>query len=185
MPATALVTSEQYLALPDEFDQHGNRIKDELIGGEIVKMPPASRVHDRLKNRISKILTKFLDQNPQLGLEANVEIGTRVSRIDTFVPDVSIIRISRLSEGDSRIVQGPPDIAIELVSPSDTASHLKAKVEAYLANGSSSVWVVFPELKSVEAHTPGVTRELKADDRIEDHLLPGFSVPVSAFFELS
>jgi len=38
MPATALVTSEQYLALPDQFDQNGNRIKDELIGGEIVQM---------------------------------------------------------------------------------------------------------------------------------------------------
>ncbi|HEX6894244.1 MAG TPA: Uma2 family endonuclease [Bryobacteraceae bacterium] len=115
MPATALVTSEQYLALPDEFDQHGNRIKDELIGGEIVKMPPASNRHDRLKNRISKLLTTFLDQNKQLGLESNVEIGTRVSAYDTFVPDVSVIKKSRFSD-QQRIVQGPPEIAVELVS---------------------------------------------------------------------
>jgi hypothetical protein len=40
MPATAILTSEQYLALPEEFDQNGNRIKDELSGGEVVKMPP-------------------------------------------------------------------------------------------------------------------------------------------------
>ena len=185
MPATALVTSEQYLALPDQFDQNGNRIKDELIGGEIVPMPPASRAHDRLKNRISKIITRFLDENERLGLEANVEMGTKVSRYDTFVPDVSITRVSRLSGDDARILQGPPEIAMEIVSPSDTASHLKAKVEAYLTNGSSSVWVIFPELKSVEVHRPGSMHELKGDDRIDDPLLPGFSVPVSAFFELS
>jgi Uma2 family endonuclease len=184
MPATALVTSEQYLALPDQFDQHGNRIKDELIGGEIVQMPPASHQHDRLKNRIGKLLTSYLDKNQQLGLESNVEIGTRVTRLDTFIPDVSVTQSSRFSEHD-RILQGPPEIAIEIVSPSDTASHLKAKVDAYLTNGSASVWVIFPELKSVEAHRPGSMHELKGDDRIEDPLLPGFSVPVSSFFELS
>ena len=183
MTATALVTSEQYLALPDQFDQSGNRIKDELIGGEIVKMPPASRQHDRMKNLISKILTRFLDQNKHLDLESNVEIGAQVSRLDTFVPDVSVIRISRLSE-DTRIVQGPPEIAIEIVSPRDTASHLKAKVDAYLANGSHSVWVVFPESKSVVIHKSDSMRELRAEDSVEDSLLPGFSVPVSAFFEL-
>ena len=181
MPATALVTSEQYLALPDEFDQSGNRIRDELIGGEIVKMPPASRKHDRLKNRISKILTKFLDQNEHLGLESNVEIGAQVSKLDTFVPDVSVTRLTRLS-ADDRIVQGPPEIAIEVVSPG--TSRLKAKVDAYLAHGALSVWVVFPESRSVVVHRSGSILELSGDQNIEDPLLPGFSVPVSSFFEL-
>ena len=44
MAATTLLTSDQFLAMPEEFDQHGNRIKDELIGGEVVKMPPASSI---------------------------------------------------------------------------------------------------------------------------------------------
>ena len=39
MAATTLLTSDQFLALPEEFDQYGNRIKDELIGGEVVIMP--------------------------------------------------------------------------------------------------------------------------------------------------
>ena len=64
MPATALLTSEQYLSLPEEFDQNGNRIKDELIGGEVVKMAPPSRVHDWIKNRINRLLSRYLDANP-------------------------------------------------------------------------------------------------------------------------
>ena len=46
MAATTLLTSDQFLALPEEFDQFGNRIKDELIGGEVVKMAFPSPPHD-------------------------------------------------------------------------------------------------------------------------------------------
>jgi Uma2 family endonuclease len=147
MPTTALVTSERYLALPDEFDQNGNRIKDELIGGEIVKMPPASQLHDQIKNEINLILSDFLRANRQLCLKSFVEMGVRLDRLNTCVPDVIVIRRDRL-DATGRIVNGAPELAIEVVSPSDTASHLKA------------------------------------DQNIEDPLLPGFSTPVSAFFEL-
>ena len=127
MPATALLTSEQYLALPDEFDKNGNHVKDE---------------------------------------------------------HASVVRRERLSI-DDRIFRGAPELAIEVVSPDDTAKHLKSKVDTYLAGGSQSVWVVFPDARSVMVHTADSVRELKADQKIEDPLLPGFSIPVSAFFELT
>jgi Uma2 family endonuclease len=123
MPATALLTSEQYLALPDEFDKNGNRVKDELIGGEVVRMPPASRVHDQL--------------------------------------------------------------AIEVVSPQVKEKHFKRKVDSYLQGGSNTVWVVYPDTRSVMVHTSDSVRELKANQKIDDPLLPRFSTPVSAFFELT
>lgn len=169
MPTTALVTSEQYLARPDEFDQNGNRIKDELIGGEIVKMPPASQLHDQIKNEINLILSDFLRANRQLCLKSFVEMGVRLDRLNTCVPDVIVIRRDRL-DATGRIVNGAPELAIEVVSPSDTASQ--------------SVWVDYPDARSLMVCTGGSVRELKADQNIEDPLLPGFSTPVSAFFEL-
>jgi Uma2 family endonuclease len=184
MPSTALVTSEQYLALPDEFDQNGNRIKDELIGGEIVKAPLASLQHDVVKNEISRVINRYLATNPDLALECNVGMGTLVSKYDTFVPDVSVMQIARLS-AEARIFLGPPELAIEVVSPVDSNSHLKAKVAAYLANGSHSVWVVYPESRSVMVHERRSVREVIAEQRIEDALLAGFSAPVSSFFELA
>jgi Uma2 family endonuclease len=87
--------------------------------------------------------------------------------------------------GDERVFQGASELAIEVVSPSDTAKHLKIKVDAYLTNGSKTVWVVYPGDRSVMAHTAGAARELKADQKIEDPLLPGFSHAVSGFFELT
>ena len=184
MPATALLTSEQYLALPDEFDKNGNRVKDELIGGEVVKVPPPSRIHDRIKNRINRILIRYLDANPQLCVDTLVEIGAEVTKLDVFIPDVSVFSIQRLSS-DERIVRGAPELAIEVVSPHVKEKHLKRKVDSYLQGGSKTVWVVYQDAKSVIIHTADSVRELKADQKIEDPLLPGFSTPVSAFFELT
>ena len=95
MAATTLLTSDQFLAMPEEFDQHGNRIKDELIGGEVVKMAFPSLPHDLIKNEINVLLMRFLDSRPELGLRSLVEIGTHVSDYDAFMPDVSIIKIGR------------------------------------------------------------------------------------------
>jgi Uma2 family endonuclease len=184
MAATTLLTSDQFLAMPEEFDQHGNRIKDELIGGEVVKMPPASLLHDLIKNRIHELLMDYLRANPQLALKSLVEIGAQVSDADAFIADVSVVKRSFLP-GTTRVFQGSPDLAIEVVSPSDTAKHLKRKVNAYLQGGAKSVWIVFPEDRSVMTHTAGSVRELKAEQSIADPLLPGFSTPVAAFFELT
>jgi Uma2 family endonuclease len=180
MPATALLTSEQYLALPDEFDKSGNHIKDELIAGEIVRMSPPWLVHDLIKNRINKILVHL----EKMGVRALIGMGAQVAEYDTFVPDVCVVSRNRLST-DDRIFGGAPEIAIEVVSPEDQEVHLKHKIAAYLANGATTVWVVYPDDRSVMVHTAGSMRELKADQIIEDPLLPGFSTPVSAFFELT
>jgi Uma2 family endonuclease len=184
MAATTLLTSDQFLALPEEFDQHGNRIKDELIGGEVVKIPPASLIHDLIKNRINELLLAYLGANPQLGLKSLVEIGAQVSDADAFIPDVSVVRRGRL-HGQTRVFQGSPEIAIEVVSPTDTAKHLKRKVKAYLEGGPQSVWIVFPEHRSIMVHTASSVRELRTGESIIDPLLPGFSTSVAAFFELT
>ncbi len=68
---STLLTSNQFLALPDELDQNGNRIKVELIGGEVVRMPPASLLHDLIKNKIHELLMDFLRGNPQLTLRVS------------------------------------------------------------------------------------------------------------------
>jgi len=181
MPAAAILTSEQYLALPEEFDKNGNRIKDELIAGEVVKMPPPSQLHDRTKNRISRILARFLDARPELAMEALVEIAFQVSKIDTFVSDVCVVRRDR-SDSTERIMIGAPDLAIEVVSPTDPAEQVKHKIHAYLNAGSKSAWVVYPASHSIEVYAEGSMGELTANQILEDPVLPGFAAPVSEFF---
>jgi Uma2 family endonuclease len=181
MPATTIVTSAQFLAMPEEYDQNGNRIKDELIAGEIVRMPPAPLRHDWIKTRISRIIGRYLDSHPSVEVEFIVEAGCEVGEIDTYQPDVSVLRASRLST-QGRILEAAPELAIEVVSPSNTAVRMKRKVSTYLQNGAQSVWIVHPEDQSVVVHASDSVRELKGDQPIDDPLLPGFSTPVAAFF---
>lgn len=61
----------------------------------------------------------------------------------------------------------------------------KMKTEAHFANGSHCVWIVFPDARSVMIYTSDSVREIKGEQVIEDPVLPGFSCPVSAFFELT
>jgi Uma2 family endonuclease len=185
MSTSALVTSEQYLALPDEFDQSGNRIQDELIGGEIVKMPPGSQLHHLVKARIVRLVSAYLDATPASSVTILTEMPFVVSPNDMMIPDASALRKERLTPYRDQYLRGAPDLAIEVVSPTDTANRLKHKVDAYLQNGSKTVWVVYPDSRSVVIHSGDSTREVKGNQRIEDTLLPGFSVPVSSFFELT
>jgi Uma2 family endonuclease len=183
MVTSALLTTETYLAQPEQYDRNGNRIKDELIAGEIVLVPPPSRQHDVIKARTNKVLTLFLAANPHLQLGVYPEIAFAVTERDTLVPDVSVIDERRVVESTDRILTGAPEIAIEVVSPSDTAVHVKAKVSTYLAHGSKSVWVFYPGDKSIVLHSARGSREVKIGDMLEGDALPGFSEPVARFFE--
>ena len=180
MASATHITSAEFLARPDEFDENGNRIMEELIGGEIVPMPHASKRHDVTKNWIGRILFRYLDANPGQGLTGLIEAGFLVAETDTFAPDVAVVRIERLAE-EGRLINGPPDIAIEVVSPTDTAIGIRRKIKACLENGSRSVWIFYDDA-SVVVHTPSQIRELSGEQNVEDPLLPGFSVPASTFF---
>lgn len=184
MAATSLLTSEQFLALPEEFDEHGLPIQRELIHGEVFPMPHAAQRHDTIRSNILEAVIPYLLQNKQLGLKAFPDSQYKVTSDDAYVPDASVLAISRLAAGET-YVSGAPEIAIEVVSPSESAAHLKVKTDAYLANGSRSVWIVFPEVRSVMVYTSDSIREFKSDQSINDPLLPGFASPVSAFFELT
>ena len=172
------------MALPDEFDQWGNRIRDELIGGEVDKYPIQPLSHDLPRNNVAEALIHYLLANEHLEFTVLITTGFQVSKYDTFVPDVSLVENKQLGRG-VRITQGPPLIAIKVVAPTDKEVHLRSKVGAYLENGSKTVWVVYPNSRSVMIYTADSIRELRGDQLIEDRLLPGFSVPISRFFHRS
>ena len=99
--------------------------------------------------------------------------------------DVAVLPLSRLNPREQLYLQGAPDLTIEVITPTDLEIHLQRKINAYLDNGSGSVWVIYPEARSVMTYRADGITKLKAPQSISDPLLPGFSCPVSAFFELT
>jgi len=110
------------------------------------------------------------------------ETPFRLGPRDAPMPDVSVVLKGRLQRGNSSLIAICPDIAIEVVS-SEPAKVLRAKVQLYLQNGASAVWVAYPELRMIQVYTGEGVRELTGDEPLEaPHILPGFRVSASAFF---
>jgi Uma2 family endonuclease len=174
---TTLVTVQEFLQLPE---LEGQRM--ELIGGEVVTMGSGKVSHEVVKKNLIKILVVWLAQNPIA--EVFAETMFQIDDQTSLIPDLSVLFPGRATPGGTGLIQGAPELAIEVVS-SETAVRLAGKIELYLGHGSKSVWVVFPEQRVVWIYDDsGQARRFERNQTLEDPaVLPGFSAPVSAIFE--
>jgi Uma2 family endonuclease len=174
---TTLVTVQEFLQLPEP---EGQRI--ELIGGEVISMGRGGIRHECVKSNLNQILAVWLAQNPiaKLFVETTFELDEH----DSPIPDLSVVFPGRIPPGSTGLIQGAPELGIEIVS-SETAARLEVKIELYLAHGSKSVWIVFPESRVVRIFSAdGHSRKFEQNQILEDPtVLPGFQTPVFAIFE--
>ncbi len=157
----------------------------ELVDGEILELPYSN---DEQGEIVVNVGTAFKGYSRQRGVgEARVETGYRLRTGPDTVrgPDVSFVLHPRVEGRGSGFPVGAPDIAVEVVSPSDTAAEIARKVAEYLAAGSQRVWVVYPSSRRVVVHRDdGSVLSFNGDDVITDEeLMPGFSLPLSEIFE--
>ncbi len=178
MSTQTLLTVAEFERLPDDGNQH------ELDEGELIVMPPPMLGHGRIQIRLARTLGNFVDINA-LG-EVLTETGFRLFADTVRAPDVSFIASKNRSRLDLKhYSELAPDLAIEILSPSDVASQWNRKIRQYLKAGSHTVWVIDPEVQTVSVYnSDGSFRMLGPDDQIDaPELLPGFSVPVHSLFE--
>jgi len=130
----------------------------------------------------SKILVIWLARNRVGRLFA--ETMFQLDDYNTLIPDLSVVFPGHVAPGTTDWLHGAPEIAIEVVS-SETAARLEQKIDLYLAHGSKSVWVAFPQRRVVRIFdAAGQSRKFEQNQALEDPtVLPGFSTPVSAIFE--
>ncbi|MGQ0815177.1 MAG: Uma2 family endonuclease [Gemmatimonadota bacterium] len=174
-----LLTLEEYQALPDD-----GRYIDEVSRGRLVREPRPAYRHGRIVMRIGQLLLNYVDAHPGAG-RVVAESGFVLEDVPLTLrgPDVAFIRADR-AEPAKGFFRGAPDIAIEVVSPSNTAAELQEKVLEFLDAGTSLVWVVYPDTRTVVEHRSASDISLlRASDGLTTPLLPGFQIPVSALFE--
>ena len=138
---TQLVTAEELARLPDDGYRY------ELVEGRLVRMSPVNFDHGRIVMRIGFLLSSHLKQHP-VGV-VGAEIGFKLAANPDTVrgPDIAFVRSERVPSPTGRrgFFKGPPDVAIEVLSPDDRTSEVHAKTEEYLAKGVLLVLVVDPE----------------------------------------
>ena len=175
-----LMTAEELLEMPDDGFRY------ELVRGELVKMAPAGRVHGKRGNRVNVSLSLYVYEN-NLGETYLAETGFHLETDPDHVlaPDASFVRQERVDavgDGDG-FFPGPPDLAVEVVSPSDRLTEVADKVAEWLAAGTRMVVVVNPRNRTVQSHTPdGVTELTEADTLDGGNVVPGWRLPVADIF---
>ncbi len=182
------VDSVQHLARTPEF----NRRRFYLIDGELFEMSPVQRVHSRLANRIGMFLGVFLEEH-DLG-EAHTELGFYPAddRSTLLAPDVAYVSHARLSgQPEDGFLSTMPDLAIEIVSPSNSLRQIRRKAQIYLEYGASLVWIVRPAEKGVDvcraADSSRLDIEFVARDGLlsGEDVLPGFELELTQLFRES
>jgi Uma2 family endonuclease len=174
---TTLVTVREFLDRPET-----EGLLEELIGGEVISMPRSGYPHEVTKSNIIQVLTAWSLENPSLRLfcEAAYQLDDR----NCLIPDLSLLASDRIVPGSTGVFQRAPELAIEVVS-SESAARLEDKIELYLAHGSRSVWVVYPNQRVERVFDAnGGAKRFEQDQPLADAaVLPGFNVPTSAIFE--
>lgn len=155
----------------------------EYVKGELVAMSPASRRHGRISINIIRYLDPQVYEN-KLGelytAETSFKVGERVLK-----PDVAFVSTERLTGDEDKGLPIPPDLAIEVVSPTDIQSRVVGKALAYRDAGTRCVWVLEPVSKTVTVYKSETNIKIftREDTLTGNDVVPGFSCPVARLFE--
>jgi Uma2 family endonuclease len=181
MTATEPMTAEQLLELEDDGFLY------ELVRGELVRMTPPGGEHGEVAGEAYWHLRNYIARNP-IGRVYAAETGFLLARDPDLVraPDAAFVRGERLPPREARKGYLPlaPDLAVEVVSPTDRAKDVHAKVMDFLDAGTRLVWVIEPERRTVTVYRSDRTsRVLREDEELDgEDVLPGLRLLVADIF---
>ena len=155
----------------------------EYVKGELVPIAASAIVHGEIGSNVHFLLTSHVREN-KLGrlyiVETSFQLTDRVVK-----PDVAFVSTERLSEDKLKGFADAPDLAIEIVSPTDKYYDITEKALAYLKSGTRLVWVIEPIMKTVMVYRSETDFTLlNCEDTLSgEDVVQGFSCPVVALFE--
>jgi Uma2 family endonuclease len=172
-------TDEEFMALPE-----GERY--ELVNGELVNMGNSGMEHGNFGAFLAGSIELYVRSN-KLGATCDSSTAFTMKSGNKRSPDVSFVAKERL-QGLKRLpkgfFQGAPDLAVEVISPSNTYEEIHAKIVEYFDSGARLVWVIHPDEQWVMVYrSPYPDRLLKLTDVLDgEEVIPGFSLLVSELF---
>ena len=154
----------------------------ELVNGELIPLSSGTALHAKMRRRLERALESYFE-GKFIG-EALGEIDCRLSNETVRRPDVSIFLKEQLQRIDWNKIPVPfaPDIAVEILSPSESAIDVHRKVREYLGAGTEEVWIFDYVNAELFVHSRAGIRMLVDTDVLESTLLPGFAAKVAELF---
>lgn len=174
MSTKTFMTVEQYAQLNTADNE-----RFELVEGELIPVASGTPLHGEVRDLLMFFLLLYFRRNPIGTVKA--EIDCRLGEATVRCPDISIFLGDRINRIDKKKTPIPfaPDIAVEVLSPSQSAIEVNRRVHNFLDAGSQEIWLVDTENGDVLIHARDGIRSIQATQKLESPLLPGFSVLVA------
>lgn len=187
-PAPAAIPTEPAYADIDACLRPDDGTRYELIDGQPVELPPMRVSHSVVAGTIYRLFDRHIE-NGGLPFVAGVGASFRLgmSRSNFRIPDLHVTALQRLQidiNNEPGVWEGFPDIAAEVISPTDAYIDVIAKARLYLRQGVAVVLLIDARHREVTVRqSDGMIRVLTADDTLElDPTLSGFSCRVADIF---
>ena len=183
------ITLEEFLAIPDDsvYREIRRGVLREFRGEDMTRR---NKRHTKVEAAIAKVLGNWLDQQPpKTGEIHSGEVGCVIQRDPLTAVGIDVAYfdydVANDDSTETSFIDGPPILAVEILSPSDTIEDITEKVEDYLAVGVALVWIVNPRFRTVEVFRPHADPQLFNIQQTlsADPFLPGFTTQVRAIFE--
>jgi Uma2 family endonuclease len=165
-------------------------LRRELVDGEVIEMAPVGGIHGKIATRICRWLSEYVEKHG--GGEVLVgDVGFILALPNdperVRAPDVAFVSSHKLPAGrlPEGFLRGAPDLAVEVLSPTDNPLEVQQKVRDYLDAGGRLVWVVAPQAKTVTVYrADGSARLLRNHESLEgEDILSGLMIPLIAVFQ--
>jgi len=177
MATAVTMTGLEFDALPLE------QCRDlELLDGEVIQLVSPTPNHQDIVLNVAFALKAHLKPK---GAWVSTDVEFAIAPNVRLRPDVWVVLAPRAAtiDGSRMPISGSPDLAVEVISPSEYASQILRKAEFNLDHGTHEVWQIYPETREVMIHGPeGRARRCREGETLVSWLLPDLNVSVSSFF---
>ncbi len=174
------LTYEDYCALPED----GHRYQ--LIEGDLDVTPAPSTTHQRVSRNLEFFLTEHIRRH-RLGAIFDAPVDVLLAPDTVVQPDVVFVTRERLSVVSERGIEGPPDLIVEILSPSTRRVDRTVKMRAYARFGVRECWIVDPEAQSLEVFkltggTYVLAQAASGNETTSSDLFPGLTLALDQIF---
>src|SRR5689334_24460767 len=146
LPSPNPVTYEEWLEMPEVEDGI-----EEVIDGEIIFIPPAKNLHARIVNRLISELLQQLNSKEYFVFTGSFGLVIREKPLTCRNPDLAVFQRATLVQKDG-YMRPPPQLAVEVLSPSERRSFTARKLQDYEDVKTPEVWVISPRDRTVEIY---------------------------------
>jgi len=179
IPVKESYTYRDYALLPEGAPY-------QLIGGKLIMTPAPGTFHQVVVIRLVERLLEY-NAKEKAGQVLVAPVDVYLEERETYQPDIIFISRERLSIIEPARVAGPPDVVMEVLSPSTAYYDLKSKARIYAKHGVKEYWIVDPEDKSIEVYTGqdgglGLHQRVQGKGKVSSLLLAEFAVEAAEVF---